>query len=92
MTPRERLAQIPLWAKVLGLAFGLVVGGATVGQRWLGVPAQVEAAKAANARQDDEIREIRRDVTLILDGQRRMLCLLTLADSVSPLQAQRMCP
>lgn len=85
MSPRQAFALIPLWAKVAGLAAGLVVGGATVGQRWLGLPATV----AAHERRLAEVEAVARRV----DRQyARLVCLITLPDSLSAIEGERRCP
>jgi hypothetical protein len=92
MTPFQALQTIPAWAKVAGALVVIAGGLMTFGDRWVGIPASVEALQSSDMAQEIRIDWLEEAERRNAARYVRIICLLTLPADVPPIQAERACP
>lgn len=85
MTPRQALQALPIWAKVGGIVAAIAGVGMVFGRDWAHLPAQVEAIEKRVGDVEVVAARVDRQYT-------RLVCLLTLPDSMNGVEAERACP
>jgi hypothetical protein len=85
MSPREAIRALPTWAKVASIVASIALAGMVFGRDWASLPAQVEAHEQRLSEVEAVARRVDRQYT-------RLVCLLTLPDSLNGVEAERVCP
>lgn len=84
MSPRQAWKSLPGWLQALTAGAGIVLALLLFGERWVGLPAQVEAHDKAIVELESGQRETERQF-------RSLVCLLSLPDSVDQRARLREC-
>lgn len=81
-----------MWVKVFILLGSVATAAATFGGRWIGLPERFDVLQAQVDIHQDMLEN--QDESLTDQSQKldRVICLLTLPDTTSPIVSQERCP